>query len=104
MSDLQRVEIHCRSAFLEPSIGVWENEEFSVAAFMDQGFIRLDIMRRDFKDGITWDQLNWIKNQCGFTEFDACEFFPRQRDIVNTANIRHLYISSALFPVLKRNN
>ena len=101
---LKKTDIQCRSAWLEPSISVWESDEFSIGAFMDQGFIRLDIMRRDMTDGITWDELNQIKNECGFSEFDACEFFPRQRDIVNTANVRHLYISSSLFPVLKRNN
>ena len=101
---LKKTDIQCRSAWLEPSIAVWESDEFSVGAFMDQGFIRLDIMRRNMADGITWDELNQIKNECGFSEFDACEFFPRQHDIVNTANIRHLYISSSLFPVLKRNN
>ena len=93
-----------RSAWLEPSISVWESDDYFVAAFMDQGFIRLDIERKDRQDGITWDQLNAIKNACGFSEFDACEFFPRQRDVVNTANIRHLYVSSTLFPVLKRHN
>ena len=101
---MKKTDIQCRSAWLEPSIGVWEDETYSVGAFMDQGFIRLDIMRRDYRDGITWDQMNEIKNACGFSEFDAVEYFPRQRDIVNTANIRHLYISSTLFPVLKRNN
>lgn len=101
---LLRTDIHCRSAWLEPSIGVWENDTYSVGAFMDQGFIRLDIIRRDMKDGITWDELNWIKNQCGFAEFDACEFFPRQRDVINVANVRHLYITSTPFSVLKRNN
>lgn len=102
--EMKRLDFSIRSAFLEPSIGVWENEEFVAAAFMDQGFIRIDIKRVDDKDGITWDQLNEIKNACGFAEFDACEFYPRQRDVINTANIRHLYVSSTLFPVLKRHN
>lgn len=101
---MERIDIKVRSPFLEPSINVWQSETYNVYAFMDQGMIRLDIERRDGRDGLTWDDLNQIKNDCGFEEFDAVEFFPRKKDIVNTANIRHLYISSTLFPILKRNN
>lgn len=101
---MKRLDTQFRSAWLEPSIGAWESDIYYVGAFMDQGYIRLDIAKKDGSDGITWDELNEIKNACGFSEFDACEFYPRQRDVVNTANIRHLYISSSLFPVLKRHN
>jgi hypothetical protein len=48
--------------------------------------------RGNFLDGISWEELQRLKNQCGFADKDAVEIFPRHYDAVNVANMRHLWI------------
>ena len=43
-------------------------------------------------DGISWDDLQEIKSQCGYEDHDAVEIFPAEIDIVNVANMRHLWV------------
>jgi hypothetical protein len=90
------------SYFGEPSIGAWASDEFGAAAFKDGEAIRLDIFRKDMKDGITWDQLRAIKNECGFADRDAVEFFPAEDAVINTGNYRHLYIFEEKLPLVRR--
>ncbi len=90
------------SYFGEPSIGAWESDVFVASAFVDGDAIRLDIHRKDMKDGITWDQLQSIKNDCGFEGLDAVEFYPAQKDVINTGNYRHLYIFREKLPLIRR--
>ncbi len=60
--------------------------------------IRLSVNRTmindkgEWIDGITWEELQKIKNQCGYTDRAAVELFPPEHDIVNVANIRHLFV------------
>jgi hypothetical protein len=90
------------SYFNEPSIGAWEDEKFTVIAFKDEGVIRLDFHRKDWKDGITWDEIQDIKDSCGFEDFDAIEFYPAKKDILNNANFRHIYIFKDKLPLIRR--
>lgn len=48
--------------------------------------------RGDWLDGITWDQLQVIKDRVGFGQHDALEVYPANKDLVDVANIRHLWI------------
>lgn len=45
-----------------------------------------------WKDGISWDELQSLKTQAGFGNYDAVEIYPSDYDIVNVANMRHLWI------------
>ncbi len=45
-----------------------------------------------WKGGITWDELMKIKFQLGFGDEWAVEIFPCQSQVVNVANMRHLWI------------
>lgn len=45
-----------------------------------------------WKDGISWDELQNIKGQCGYAAHDAIEIYPPYCDVVDVANIRHLWI------------
>jgi len=51
----------------------------------------LKVRRRDGKDGISWDTLQAIKNEMIGYEEIAVEVYPSQIDVVNDANIRHLW-------------
>lgn len=43
-------------------------------------------------DNIPWETLQRIKAECGFQDLDAIEIYPAERDVVNVANIRHLWL------------
>lgn len=82
-----------------PRTSVFRSQDFLVQCFEERGgMTRLSVNRTDvdrhgmWKDGITWEQLQWIKNQCGFADRDAVEVFPPDEDLVNVSNVRHLWI------------
>ena len=87
-------------------IAVWRSRFFLVQEFDERDDImghkvkRLTVSRTELGgDGrwvaeITWDELQRIKQECGFGNHYAIEVFPRDRDVVNVANMRHLWVLS----------
>lgn len=77
---------------------VWRSRYYLVQVFAERdNIIRLSINRASveadrFEDGISWNELQDLKRECGYGDFYAIEVFPRDRDIVNVANMRHLWI------------
>ena len=77
---------------------VWRSRSFLVQVFAERkGAERLSICRTSiagdrFADGITWDELQRLKRECGRGDKDAVEIFPPDRDVVNVANLRHLWV------------
>jgi hypothetical protein len=64
---------------------------------ISESMIRLTINRTEvvgtrWKDGVSWDELQLLKRQAGYGDKDAVEVFPADRDVVNVANIRHLWV------------
>ena len=51
----------------------------------------LKVQRTDGKDGITWDQLQQIKDEHLGPEVAAVEFYPPATNVVNELNMRHLW-------------
>ncbi len=52
----------------------------------------LKVRRHDGRTNrLTWDKLMEIKNEMLGEEACAIELFPREGDVVNEANIRHLW-------------
>lgn len=45
-----------------------------------------------FADGISWDELQTLKREIGYGDWYAVEVYPRDCDIVNVANMRHLWL------------
>ena len=99
---MQLTDEKINSYFYEPSLAIWQSEKFKVYAFKDANVIRLDIERKDKQNGITWDELQQIKNDCGFADCDAIEFYPSQKDVINTGNLRHLYVFFEKLPLIRR--
>ena len=61
----------------------------------------LKVRRRDGGDGITWDALQQIKNELLGEDVLAVEIYPASHDVVNEANIRHLWaIPRGMLPSL----
>lgn len=82
-----------------PRIAVWRSREFLVQAFRDKGVVRLSVNRTDwdtnqdrFREDISWDELQRLKAEAGFANFDAVEVFPAEGDTVNVANMRHIWV------------
>lgn len=82
-----------------PPDKVMRSREFFVQIFGGE-LPRLTISRTeinkhgDWKEGISWEELMDIKSGCGFGDRDAVEAFPKDKDVVNVANMRHLWIVS----------
>lgn len=84
-----------------PVVQVMRSRDFLVQIYDETtrgGWMRMSVTRThidstgEWLDGITWDQLQRIKSEAGFGEHEAFEIFPRDRDIVNVAAIRHLWV------------
>jgi len=75
----------------------WISKRFMATLWNDNGVFRLSVNRNlfghdgDWEDGITWDELQQVKRECGFSKVCAIELFPPDHAIVNDANIRHLW-------------
>jgi len=78
-------------------LDVWRSRYFLVQIF-DFEPIRLTINRTSLQnngqwdDKILWDELQSLKNQCGFGDYAAVEIFPPDKDLINDCNMRHLWI------------
>jgi len=78
---------------------VWRSRFFLVQGYEEENkILRLSIARTSlgpdgsWNDGLTWDEIQEIKRQIGLAEFFAVEVYPRDRDIVNVANLRHIWV------------
>ena len=86
------------------------NRYFLVQIYVEaSNLFRLTINRTtinaqmDWEDGITWEELQALKDQAGFADFDAVEVYPRQADIVNSKNVRHLWVLESPLAFVWRN-
>lgn len=79
---------------------VWRSKKYLCQVYRpENGVQRLSICRtevdttnRRWRDGLSWDELMEIKSQVGRGDFDAVEIYPAEKDIVNVANLRHLWV------------
>jgi hypothetical protein len=87
-------------------VAVWRSRGFLAQCFAElDGIGRLSVNRttvdpvtRRWDEAITWDDLQRIKRECGFGQQDAVEVYPADRDVVNVANMRHLWIMPGELP------
>lgn len=52
----------------------------------------LRVWKEDFTDGITWDDLQMVKNKIFGEERTAIEIFPPESQLINVRNVRHLWL------------
>lgn len=77
---------------------VWLSSGYLVQAFHQaDGVIRLSVNRttlnaNGWDDNLSWDELQHIKTECGYGDRVAIEIYPDESNLVNVANIRHLWI------------
>lgn len=82
-----------------PPERVWRSRGFLVQQYVVDGEpTRLSINRLRmlgngrWADGITWDEIQNLKSQAGYGERWAVEIFPAARDLVDVANVRHIWL------------
>lgn len=83
---------------LNPPRKAWRSAKFLVQLFKEGNNFRLSVNRCKIdKKGqwvgdITWDELMECKRQCGYGSLWATEVYPPDDQIVNVANMRHLFL------------
>lgn len=90
-------------------IKVLRNKDYLLQIYEEaSNLIRLSITRTminadlEWQDGITWEQLQALKDEAGFDQCDAVEVFPRKDDVVNAHNVRHLWVLAHQLPFVWR--
>lgn len=78
---------------------VWMSKKYLVQIYTKENQVRVSVNRTTLNkggerwdDGLSWEELQSIKSQVGYGDFDAVEVYPRDVDVVNVANMRHLWI------------
>lgn len=87
------------AARVTTQLRVLRSRDFLVQEFAADApaVVRLSVCRTSldgdrWADGITWDELQRLKRECGYGCADAIEVFPADADVVNVANMRHLWV------------
>lgn len=85
-------------------VAAWQNRNFLAQLYKEEnGYIRFTVSRTIFtnpdkdmivrwRDGITWDELMIVKAGCGFGDIWALEVYPPDYEVIDRANMRHLWL------------
>ena len=86
-------------------IAAFRPDRFIVQVFLpENGGQRITVCRTsvtprgDWSADISWDDLQQCKNESGFADHWAVEIFPPIGDLVNVANLRHLWVMPEALP------
>lgn len=77
---------------------VWRSAHFLAMEFDAGPYVRLTLCRTMIDENghwlanISWEEMQGIKHSLGYGPRQAVEIFPRDEDVVNVANMRHLWI------------
>ena len=89
-----------RNASSREIVAVFRSRYFLVQVYKEESdYMRLsinrtavDVNRRRWLDGITWDDIQKIKSEVGFGDREAYEIYPKDEDVVDVANVRHIFV------------
>ncbi len=81
-------------------LAVMRSRDYLVQIFDEQKpvLVRLTINRcaitpaGGWQEDIPWVDLQRLKSEAGYGEFDAVEVFPNDIDVVNVASMRHIFV------------
>lgn len=79
---------------------VWRSRDFLAQLYTHEPVLRLSISRtipssHGWRPEIAWDDLMRVKLECGFGDQWAVECYPPESEVVNVANMRHLWLLDA---------
>jgi len=79
-------------------IKLFRNNAFLVQVFADESGIRITVNRTmidnqgGWLQGISWEDLQRIKSTIGYGDVMAVEIYPADENVINMANMRHLWV------------
>lgn len=87
-------------------VKVWRSADYLAVLYVQRadGMMRLTVnstrrkperkrkSRTGWRDGITWDELQRVKNETIGPKFWCAEAYPPEDRVVNVANMRHLWV------------
>ncbi len=80
-------------------VAVWRSSGFLAVVYREHdGIMRISVNTTSIhRDGswfgpISWESLQKIKSEVGYGDREALEVYPRDADVVNVANMRHLWV------------
>lgn len=81
-------------------LACYRSRSFLVVVWLEpSGFARLSVNRTEwddrkqrFRDDISWDDLQRLKAEAGFADMCALEVYPPDEQVVNVANMRHIFL------------
>lgn len=85
-------------------VEVWRSRGYLVQVYRAcDGVLRLSICTTEidgdrWADGISWRRLQRLKAECGFGDREAVEIYPPDADVVDVANMRHLWVLPERLP------
>lgn len=78
---------------------VMRSRSFLVQIFREHDHLRLTVNRTDWdetkkrwREDISWDDLQRLKAEAGYDDMWAVEIFPPEAEIINVANMRHIWV------------
>lgn len=82
-----------------PLVRALRNKDWLIQIFDDQGHTRLTVCRarlapngQRWAEGITWDELMWLKAEAGYAAAWCVEVYPPDNEVIDVANMRHLWV------------
>lgn len=78
-------------------LSVWRSRGFFVQVVRDGSAVRVSVNRTEmvgdrWRDGISWDDLQRVKEEIGLGSAWMVECYPPDQEVVNVANVRHLWV------------
>jgi hypothetical protein len=91
---------------VERPIALWRSRHYLAMLYAAPAFVGIEVRRltvnrvtlgRDghYEQGIPWEDLQRCKRETGHGDWYAVEVYPRERDLVHVANMRHLWLLAA---------
>lgn len=89
---------------------VWQSRKYLVQLFDETPLQNIDTRRMSvnrvtigddgrWDAGLSWDELQDIKREIGFGDWYGLEIYPRDGDVVNDANMRHIWLLAVPLPL-----
>lgn len=82
----------------ERRVKLWRSNRYLAQVFREPHALLVSMNRTvalpngHWDDGLTWDEIQTIKREIGYGDCFAVEIYPEDREVVNVANMRHIWI------------
>lgn len=91
-------------------ISVWRSRSYLALVYEEPDFNAIPVRRLTvnrvtigsdghWEQDIPWDDLQRCKHEAGYGDWYGIEVYPRDRDTVNIANMRHLWLLAEPLPL-----